>query len=137
MSICFLKLAEEHGIEVVWVVLPISPECLVRCDQLGASAAFDGLLRDHMNRFRNLRVVDGRRSGFPVGYFFDELHFNRTGAKIFTADVAARDFLAAREAGADRWSTLPRFAPEKYRGKIEDISESRASIGITTPPTRR
>ena len=85
----FLDLATAHKIRVFWLIPPVSESQ----QELDNSSGKD----DHHTRFveqihdykDDVEVLDGRRSGYPAEAFWDTIHMNVIGAKVFSLEVAS------------------------------------------------
>lgn len=135
-----LSRAEDLDIPVFWVLPPIRPDIQARRDELGLDARYDEFARRALDRYPNVTVVDGRRSGFRADLFVDLAHLEARGAAIFSAEVGA---VIARRLGTDlppiggeqgdRWVALPPFRDRLIEEPLEHIRGSRIALGLETP----
>jgi hypothetical protein len=88
------------------------------------------LVRKIHARHANVTVLDGRHSGFGHGAFADAQHLDLEGATALSAALAQA--MAPRlegRAGGDRWVELPKGVVPAGRPPIEDMDESRMTLG--------
>jgi hypothetical protein len=129
----FMKLAEDHGIPVFWLLPPNSPKVLALRDEAGLNARYDRFIQAVQYRYSDVRVVDARRAGFDNTLFVDPVHLDRDGATAFTLGVAEilRPFLARpfhKERARARWVTLPPSRGMTVAIALEDVEQSKAAI---------
>lgn len=117
----FLDLAAREGIAVYWVVPPILPALQDACDRGGFAAQQTRFLHALLDRYPNLRVVDGRGAGYDPGVFHDPNHLGRDGAYTFSVELAR--VLAGPPA---RWAELPRYVARAADAEIHDVPRTMA-----------
>ena len=125
----FLDLADAHGINVVWLVAPSSPELQDLRVTEGGDAAYIAFIREQQRRHPRLVVVDGRHAGYPTAAFADATHLNARGTAPLSRDLGA--ILAALDrtpAPAPRWLPLPPFTDQPLDPRAEDIDRSTAIV---------
>ncbi|CAN5723909.1 hypothetical protein BH23PLA1_BH23PLA1_04430 [soil metagenome] len=123
----FLTLADSRGVPVFWLLPPISPAAQARRDAMDLEAPYDRFVNDLQGRFPGVVVVDARRSGYEVHRFVDQVHLDRQGAVILSADLAEilQRHLDDPET-VPRWVALPRFRERIVDdSRIEDLEQSR------------
>ncbi len=123
----FLALAEAHQLPVYWLMPPTHPKLQAWRDERRADASYETFVVALQKRFPNVRVIDGRRSGYGADVFWDAVHLDRDGALAFSSQVA--DVLHAGRASAERWVSLPRPSLSEPRPAMEDVAQSRLAVG--------
>lgn len=121
----FLDLADAHGIDVVWLVAPSSPELQALRESEGGDAAYAAFIRDQQRRHPRLAVVDGRHAGYPTAAFADATHLNARGTAALSHDLGQ---LLARRDPAARWLPLPPFRDRPLDPRAEDADRSAAAV---------
>ena len=124
-----LRLAEEHNIPVYATLLPLAPGVQAKYEKSGIDGRQVAWLKRLQDRYSNFRVLDFRHADYAATAFFDALHLNATGAAAVGA--ALGDHLARVNRGeiaADRWTTMPRYAPPALVVAVEDSSASDAIL---------
>ena len=125
----FLDLASAHAISVFWLLPPLGPDNQARRDARGLDVFYGRVAREAQRRYPGLVVIDGRRSGYEQGVFWDEVHLDRQGAVTFSTDVAAIVADALADPGRGPWwVTLPGYRPLATAVPVEDIVESRLAV---------
>ncbi len=122
----FLELAAERGIPVFWVLTPVSALVQSRAAEARTIEPNEQFLRRVLDRYSGVTIVDGRRSGYPDTALDDSIHLARSGAAVFSADLAdamARVLDGGRSAGP-RWVALPAFRERPIAARFEDLGES-------------
>jgi len=128
----FLGLAQAHQVPVYWVLTPAMSTWLDRNDGAGTLGAYRQYVRNCLERFSSLTVLDAQRVGWDRSTFRDPIHLNRDGAARLSLAVA--DAIAtteARPAKAARWLELNGNA---YRHSdtdqclLEDLDQSRLAV---------
>jgi hypothetical protein len=127
----FLQLAVTRGINVYWVIPPVSPEYQAGCDEVGSTQSYSRFARSVQSKFPNVIVVDGRHAGYTPDLFVDGMHLTRRGATALSESLAD---VINRPIGADRWVELPAYRERPVSPAIEDILESRIAIGLVPKP---
>ena len=133
-----LRLADDRGIPVFWLLPPLSPALQTLRDQSGSEARYEQFIRSFMARYpRLLTVLDVRRAGFPSSFFTDETHLNRAGAIALSRAVATAvpTILGrSRPASSADWVALsiPADHPAGSDFAIEDIEESKQILDLNT-----
>lgn len=125
----FLDLASALDIPVFWLLPPQHPKYLQRFDRPNWSGAYRGYVREQVQRYPKLVVVDGQRSGYDASVVADLYHMNRRGASAFSLALGdiIRDRLAFGIARGPRWVELPGFV-EPGDGLVEDIDQTMVAI---------
>jgi hypothetical protein len=122
----FLDLAASRGVRVVWLLPPIGPDWQAHRDGLGIEADYDGFLRSLVDRYPNLVVLDGRRSGYDARAFRDATHLNRRGALVLSDDLGELLSRFPEPASAsERWLALPAYRERPEPLPLEDVEQSR------------
>ncbi len=123
-----LKLAEAKNIQVVWVISPSSPVTQQFKDNMGITRKYERFVYGVLERHPHVLVLDGRRSGYTKGVFYDPGHVDRDGAIGLTNAVVEYlrgDLITRRDAPTpERWVALPKYQAPSLRIPIEDIGES-------------
>lgn len=124
-----VDLAAQRGIPVFWLLPPYQPQLQERCERSGFDQEHEAFIRSMLARHPNLRVLDGRRTGYPPEVFFDLHHLGREGAAVLSLDVGrALTAALAGPAAAERWQTLPPFRMRLSPIPIEHVDESRMAL---------
>jgi hypothetical protein len=122
----FLGLAEARGIQVFWLLPPISPAAESLREEIGAELAYTRFVKATTSRYPGVSVIDARGSGYPAEVFFDPTHLNRYGAATLSADLA--DAIADRFERPERepgfWVGLRSYRPNARVEQLEDIKGS-------------
>jgi hypothetical protein len=129
-----LKLAQEYGIPVFWLLPPLSPSLQAAREQSGAECAYENFIRGYLSQHpRTLSILDGRSAGYPPAAFADATHLNARGAVALSRSVA--EVLAHEPGGPaakleSRWITLERWSDRQAELKVplEDFAASEARI---------
>jgi len=129
----FMALAARHGVRVVWVIPPNTPELERVRDSYGMLDRYTRFVQGVQKLYPNLHVVDARRAGFDHHVFIDPVHLDRDGAVAFTLGVAEalRPFLRASESPTDpaaRWVSLTRPGRPDAPVELEDLEQSRKVV---------
>ena len=122
----FLALAAAHGVAVVWLIAPSSPELQALREQTGGDAAFAAFVQAAQRRHPTLSVVDGRHSGYATATFADATHLNGRGAATLSHELALLLTHPADLAG--KWVALPPFRTWDLGVSAEAIERSTAII---------
>jgi hypothetical protein len=120
-----LALARSRGIRVFWVIPPIHPRNQARREEIGTDRDYTRFVRLWQERFPDLTVIDGRRSGFPSSRYIDGAHLDAVGAEALSEGVA--DALAGLPAG-ERWARLPDYHEPAPGGPVEDHLQSAIAV---------
>ncbi len=132
-----LDLAAARGVPVYWVVAPINPRVQVRRDGLGRDRNYTRMLHRAVDRYPNLVVIEGRRSGYPTRVFTDGAHMDLDGAYAFS-DALALVLKTDPGAFASRWVELPPYRAAPYPTGLEDVAGSRpVRSGVAGSPEPR
>jgi hypothetical protein len=121
----FLGLAAASRIPVLWLLPPMAPAGQALREQIGLDASYTRFVERIQADFPNVRVIDGRRSGYGPEEFNDPFHLNRDGALSFS--VAVAEVLARATTGAascPRWVDLPHDRPRATGSPLEDLDQS-------------
>ncbi len=133
-----MKIADDRGIPVLWLLPPLSPALQSLRDQSGSEARYERFIRTFMARYpRRLTILDARRAGLPSTFFVDETHLNRRGAIALSRAVAeAVPTLLSRSPSptAAEWVALfiPPDQPAESDFAIEDLGESQRIVNQST-----
>jgi hypothetical protein len=84
----FFELAGAHGVDVYWLLPPITERFQARRDALGLEASYGVFVARFLERYPFVTVVDGRRLGYDHSYFIDSLHLSGRGATALSDEVA-------------------------------------------------
>ena len=104
----FIGLAYKHGINVYWLLPPMHPKAQMELERTGVDAAYCRLLKQMLNRFPNLRIIDGRHAHYGSENFMGGCHLNRTGAIAYSTGLG--ELLTAQTNKASpRWLLLPHY----------------------------
>ena len=125
----FLERAASRGIDVVWLLPPVSPGTQAIWESWGDEARFESFARALLARHPNLLVLDGRHSGYDASVFHDAVHLDRDGAhalSVTVADLLARGALSPT--GPTRWLALPAFRTPDAPFPLEDLAQSGAAV---------
>jgi hypothetical protein len=120
----FFQLASESGARVYWLVPPVSPVLQTSREMTGADQRHTRFVRAIQAEFRNLCVVDGRRSEYSAEEFVDAIHLNRRGAFALSRELGS---IVNRPNGR-RWLPVPMFREPGFAPPLEDIERSRLAI---------
>jgi len=122
----FLALAESHGVAVLWLIAPSSPELQALRETQGGDAAYTAFIQAQQRRHPTLTVIDGRHAGYATSTFADATHLNGRGASALSHELAQ---LLARPADlASKWVPLPSYRDWPLDASAEDIERSTAII---------
>ena len=128
----FLNLAAAHRIPVFWVLTPAMSAWLDRNDEVGTIAAYRRFVRDHVDRFPGLIVLDAQCVGWDRSAFRDPIHLNRDGAVRLTLAVAESILRGADRSSDDsRWRKLDGNADQssnRFQDLLEDLDQSRVAV---------
>jgi hypothetical protein len=132
-----LKLAEENGIVVWWVLPPALDELQAICDRSGLDAQFTQFVRGFQARHANLNALDGRQLRLGREFYFsDPCHLNRDGGITLSASISQAFSRGVTMGGQDmRWVTLVPDRWGRFDGLIEDVNES--AMAMTRQALRR
>jgi hypothetical protein len=108
----FLDLAEAHGIDVYWLVPPLSPILQSRRDRVDVEQAFTGFAAAMQAGRKNLVIVDARRVGYPASAFIDATHLNNQGGAQLSRALAG--VMALHSTATPRWVELTPALAERY-----------------------
>lgn len=136
----FLSLAAQHAIPVVWLLPPINPRIQSKRDQLGLDLAFDRFVGGVQSGHPNVRVVDGRHSGYPITVFIDSAHLDSEGAHAFSMAVAMlldRSGSTGPLSSGAKWTMLPDYRDQPIAPISEDLSQSETALDDARRPLRR
>ena len=122
----FFKLAESHGIPVVWLIAPSSPELQALRETRGRDPAYAAFIAEAQRRHPSILVIDARHSGYPTDTFADATHLNGRGAAAFSHEIA--QILARPDLVREKWVKLPPFRDWPIDQIHEDIERSTAII---------
>ena len=125
----FMKLADDHGVKVFWILPPHMPALQAHIDKNGYDAQHTEIVRSMMKRYPGLTVVDGRRSGFDPGVFIDTHHLAFSGAHNYSEELAVvlRDRLDHPDRGS-KWYTLPPYRERPLTVRHEILNETQAIV---------
>jgi hypothetical protein len=84
----FLALAAANGVQVFWLLPPVTPRFQARRDRLGLEECQTRFIHTIQAEHANLTVIDARHAGFDHSRFIDPLHLNREGAAVLSAHLA-------------------------------------------------
>ena len=120
----FLDLASRRGVPVFWLLQPNVNEVDVRRERVGYNAQYEQFVRQYLDRYANLHVVDGRRVNYPASFFNDPVHLDRDGGTAYSLGIAdvLRPFLAGT--AAPRWQPLPDRRDGAAGVPLEDTLQS-------------
>ena len=125
----FLELATKRGIEVVWLLPPVSPGTQRIWDASGEERLFESFARSVLRQYSPLRVVDARYSGYEASVFHDATHLDRDGAMALSGSVADHlrrdDVDSATTSG---WITLPAYRSPSSAVPVEDLGQSGIAV---------
>ena len=126
----FLDLCEKRGVHVYWIAPPIDPGIQAQRDARGLDTKFTRMLRNAVDRYPGLTVVDGRHSAYPVHVFFDGAHLDVEGGSVFSEALSAvLDHGIGKTPEPDRWLELP-----LYSSTIERVASLKAGEGSRIEP---
>ncbi len=127
----FLELARSRQVPVFWVLQPNAPAVDQKREQVGYNAQYEAFVRDHVGRFANLTVIDGRHVNFDHRVFTDPVHLDRDGATAYSFGIAqvirARLAHPRAEAGS-RFVALPDQQSRAREVALEDFNQSGDAI---------
>jgi hypothetical protein len=134
----FLKLAFDARIPVFWILPPNVPKVINGRSEIGLFARYEPLVREALERFTNLTVIDARHSGFAPTVFVDPVHLDRQGAAALTVGLAdvLRTALVQRDS-TQRWLLLPPFREPTVTEELEDVGQSRSALQLNSMRVRR
>lgn len=132
----FLELAQHHGIQVYWMLTPVTPGTFSHWVHSGDEQLYIDYVRDQQSRFSNLVVLDARKSGYERSVFVDGVHLDRDGAAALSVGVAQALRTSLRggsptgntKAESNKWVMIPKFANPSPALPIEDVRESRLAL---------
>lgn len=126
-----LRVTAARRIPVLWILPPIMAKVQDECERSGLADVQTQFLQDLQRRYRHLRVLDGRDTGYDPGVFMDPLHLGRPGAQVFSRAVGA--FLRRQPLeSAAAWNVLPTYQTGEDDPSFLDLVRI-----ATTPRTAR
>jgi hypothetical protein len=133
----FLDLAASNNIRVFYLMLPLTPLKLDERVQCGEDLKDVKRARYLQSLNRDLVVIDGRNAHYPPQAFWDDVHMNGEGARVFTAEAASivNQYLSGT-APRDRWVALHEYAAPTPRSEhsVELLADS---INVVRSNVRR
>jgi hypothetical protein len=131
----FLKLAQSHGIQVLWLLPPVSPEAQERRERIGIEDRHLQFVRQVQSEYANLTVVDGRHAGFDGSVFLDPLHLDRHGAVALSASLAEVIAETRSNQNTDRWVELP--PPTTFAVDLPSDAADPSKLAMRTQALKR
>jgi len=125
----FFELATKRGIEVVWLLPPVSPGTQRIWDASGEERLFESFVRSVLKQYSPMIVVDARHAGYEASVFHDATHLDRDGAMALSGSVA--DLLRHGDIGpprTSRWITLPTYRGASSIASVEDLGQSGVAV---------
>jgi hypothetical protein len=119
----FLDLATSRGIEVFWLLPPVSPAVQQRRIERGADKAYTQFVRGIVAKHPSVVVLDARYSGYDHTKFVDAIHLNGKGGVALSSDVA--DAISSRTSA---WVTLPPYRDRSPKEPLEDFEQSKLAV---------
>lgn len=93
----FFDLAEAHGIQVLWLSLPVPKLILGKPEHAGRTDAYAEFINRMMREHKNLFAISTAVPMLPDNYFGDAWHLNPYGAWVFAQEAGQQlaDWLAS------------------------------------------
>jgi hypothetical protein len=128
----FFTLARSRGIQVAWLLPPVSPGYQLILDRGKGDGRFIDFAHRMTARHDNVVLVDGRHSGYPSDVFNDVAHLDLRGASALSDQLASLvdDILRARPPITARSVDLPLYQPRASACGVEEVIQSAAALGI-------
>jgi hypothetical protein len=119
----FLDLAASKGIEVFWLLPPVSPAVQQRRMERGADQGYTRFVRAVAAKYPSVVVLDARYSGYDHTKFVDAIHLNGKGGVALSTDVA--DAISSRTSA---WVVLPPYHDRSFEQPLEDFEQSKLAV---------
>jgi hypothetical protein len=125
----FLALAQERGIRVYWLIVPIEPDLQAWCHRTGFEEKQTRFLHALQAEFPNLFVIDGRAGNYDPRVFWDLHHLGKQGAVAYSTELGniLRQHLA-RGRDSSRWIDLPEYRVHRADFTLEEYDESSVAL---------
>jgi hypothetical protein len=107
--------------------MPLCPELQAGRERKGLDEDYTRFVRS-FERFPNLVVLDGRRSGYDNPVFTDACHLDPQGAAVFSEGVA--EILRANDRASERrtWIAMPTYRERPVNDPFESIGQSALAL---------
>jgi hypothetical protein len=128
----FLDLATSRGIEVFWLLPPVTPAVQQRRIERGADLLYTKFVREVAAKYPAVVVLDARYSGYDHTKFVDAIHLNGKGGIALSTDVA--DAISSRTSG---WVALPSYRDRSPKEPLEDFEQSKLAVRARLAQTGR
>lgn len=128
----FLDLAASRGIPVFWVFPPHYRMLEAYFDRPNWSGLQRRFVRERVDRYPNLVVIDGLHANYDRTVVMDVSHLNQRGAVAYSIALGnvLLDRLAAGSLRSSRWIELPAFAEPPPEAPVENMAQSTAALAI-------
>jgi hypothetical protein len=130
----FLSLAAARGVPVYWLLPPVLPPVQGVREHCGADGAFTAFIRQTLDEFPGVTVVDARHAGFDHRSFRDPIHLDGHGALAFGTRLAEA---LRRPVPSSRWMELPPDPGGAPAPLLEDTMKSLLTIRSLSSTLRR
>ncbi len=124
----FMDVAEAKSIRVYWLLPPIAPVLQAEREKAGTDQKHTEFVKGFVARYKNLYILDARRSEYPHTVFVDPVHLDGLGAYSLS-DAIGHAMDSSSKGGADRWIVLPRFRQPDHAPTLEDVEQSKIATG--------
>jgi len=124
-----LELAASRNIPVFWLLPPLTPPVQAERDETGVDDYLFEMVSAAQLRYRNVFIIDGRRSGYKQKAFYDATHLDRQGASVFSADVASLlERYFTDPASFPRQVSLPQYHERPVAVPVIDLDQTRIAL---------
>jgi hypothetical protein len=121
----FLELAAAYKVRVFYLLPPLPPHTLKSWARSGTIEERTREAEELQAHYPGMIVLDGRRSGYPVAAFYDDVHLNAQGATALSVDVGSVMKQTGDGAQGERlWVTLPPYRELGADPRLEDVINS-------------
>ena len=128
----FLQLSAMYGIPTYWVLTPAVSNWLDRNDQAGTISAYRQFVRDQLDVFAGLVILDAQQLAWDQTAFRDPIHLNRQGAVLLSLSVSCAVKECNGLAGEfQRWIKLDNNSgrcANRFDDLLEDLDQSRVAV---------
>jgi hypothetical protein len=137
----FLRLAERHRLQVVWLLPPATAAWRRRHRASGVLEGHEQFVRRCAARFSGVTVFDAQELDWDASAFRDPIHLNRDGAVALSLAVgSALSSCIGNRGRAPRWVVLATPSPGAisagFQDALEDLDQSRLAVCRTRAPAR-
>jgi len=128
----FLKLAEQHKIQVYWVLAPVITRLQDQMTRSGIDARHDEFLRSWQARYPNLVILDARGKVPELDAFWDPQHLSVVGASAFSRTLGDVLRQSLEKSLRPSWVAMPEIKVGPLAPGVENIIESRLALDASS-----